>query len=76
MELYQINQLTFQYPQTNSSALYEFSASVKKGEFITICGQSGSGKSTLLRLLKPTLAPHGTMAGKSFIVNLRYLPWI
>lgn len=66
MELYQINQLTFQYPQTNSSALCEFSASVKKGEFITICGQSGSGKSTLLRFLKPTLAPHGTMAGEIF----------
>ncbi len=66
MELYQIKQLTFRYPNTNTPALYEFSASVKKGEFITICGQSGSGKSTLLRLLKPTLAPHGAMSGEIF----------
>ena len=37
--------------------------SVKKGEFLVICGPSGGGKSTLLRHIKPALTPHGTKSG-------------
>ena len=39
------------------------SLSVRKGEFLVLCGASGCGKSTLLRNLKTTLAPHGTKSG-------------
>lgn len=34
-----------------------------EGAFVVLCGMSGCGKTTLLRLLKKTLAPHGTRTG-------------
>lgn len=63
MESYQIEHLRFTYPNSENEALHPMDLTVKQGEFITICGKSGCGKTTFLRLLKPLLAPFGTLAG-------------
>lgn len=63
MKLFEIDNLTFYYPNEREPALKELSLSVESGDFFVICGKSGCGKSTLLRQLKPELAPHGTKSG-------------
>ncbi len=69
MELYKIENLTFKYPDAKEYALSGVSLSIKKGEFLTICGQSGCGKSTLLRLMKPILSPSGERGGVVLFEN-------
>lgn len=64
MEILKVENLNFTYPLTASPAISNASFSVKKGEFIAVCGATGSGKSTLLRLLKPELAPLGEVNGQ------------
>ena len=64
MELLQVKNLSFTYPNRDVPALRELSFSLERGSFCLLCGQSGSGKTTLLRLLKRELAPHGTAAGE------------
>lgn len=63
MNLLQIENLSFQYPDTSQKALDAISFSVKAGEFIVICGESGCGKTTLLKMLKRELSPHGEKSG-------------
>ena len=63
MEILNIKNLTFKYPQSEDEALRGINLTVNRGEFITICGKSGCGKTTLLRQLKPPIAPHGDIAG-------------
>lgn len=63
MESYQIKNLSFTYPNRENKALDDICLTVKRGEFITLCGKSGCGKTTLLRLLKTSLAPHGNLSG-------------
>lgn len=57
-----INNLSFQYLNTDKTALKDISFKIQKGDCIGIVGETGSGKSTLvdliLGLLKPT---HGTI---------------
>ena len=64
MEILQIKDLTFKYPDAKNNALHNVSLSVSAGEFIVICGESGCGKSTLLKLLKKELAPYGEKSGE------------
>lgn len=64
MESYRIKDLTFFYPGQEIPALCHVSLTVKRGEFMVLCGQSGCGKSTLLRQLKTMLAPHGSRTGE------------
>lgn len=64
METFKITDLSFSYPEQAKRALDGLCLTVRKGEFLTVCGQSGSGKSTLLRQLKTVLAPHGTREGE------------
>lgn len=64
MEILTIKNLTFTYPETEKTAIEDFSLSVHDGDFFVLCGQSGCGKSTLLRHLKPQLAPHGVLSGE------------
>lgn len=63
MEILQIKNLNFSYPDAQKSALCDVSLSVAAGEFIVICGESGCGKSTLLRLIKRELSPYGEESG-------------
>ena len=63
MELIKINNLSFTYKTGSVTALKDINLSIKKGDFITVCGKSGCGKTTLLRLLKPSVAPFGEIKG-------------
>lgn len=63
MEAVAIRNLSFNYPESDYYALKNINLKIKNGEFITLFGHSGSGKSTLLKLLKPCLAPNGSMEG-------------
>ena len=64
MDAFQIRNLTFAYPEQAQAALTDVSFSVPEGAFCVLAGPSGCGKTTLLRLLKPALAPHGTVCGE------------
>lgn len=64
MEILQVKNLIFRYPDGQDDALSDVSFTVKSGEFIVLCGQSGCGKSTLLKLLKRELAPFGEKSGE------------
>ena len=72
MEIFNVENLTFSFPETDKEVLKEVSFSVRRGEFVVIFGESGSGKTTLLKLLKKELSPHGKRKGQIFYdgVNL------
>lgn len=69
MEILNIKNLTFKYPQEAKKALDNISLSVNEGDFILLCGASGSGKTTLLRLLKEEMAPFGEKTGEISFIN-------
>lgn len=56
--------LSFSYPLSSGKALNDINFSVRKGEFIVLCGKSGCGKTTLLRHLKKELMPAGEKEGE------------
>ena len=64
MECFAVKDLSFRYKGETEYALKDICFSVRKGEFLTICGLSGCGKSTLLRHLKPCLQPVGECSGE------------
>ena len=64
MEIFEIRNLTFSYPQQQKQVLNDLSFSLHRGDFVTLCGPSGCGKSTLLRQLKTVLTPHGNVSGE------------
>ena len=63
MAHFEIQDLTFSYPNAKKASLDGVRLSVEKGEYIVLCGASGSGKTTLLRHLKTVLTPHGKRGG-------------
>lgn len=67
MEMIQLNNVTFTYPNSDKPALKNVSLKVSKGQFVVLCGPSGCGKSTLLRLLKKEIKPHGEFSGEIFV---------
>ncbi len=64
MEIFKIENLTFNYPNRKTSALANVSMEVVRGDFLVLMGRSGSGKTTLLRLFKPALSPNGEKSGR------------
>ena len=64
----ELKNVSFTYPD-GRAALCDVSLSVKKGEFVTLCGKSGCGKTTLLRMLKPSVSPHGDFSGEILFEN-------
>ncbi len=63
MEILAVRNLTFTYPKCSSPTVRNVSFSLKRGEFVVLCGATGSGKSTLLRMLKRELTPVGDISG-------------
>ncbi|HWQ52025.1 MAG TPA: ATP-binding cassette domain-containing protein [Terriglobales bacterium] len=63
METFNIQSLTFRYPNQRENALDRITLSVRQGEFLVLCGPSGGGKTTLLKNLKPALTPRGRREG-------------
>ena len=66
MAVFEIERLTFAYPEQEQTAIADLTLRVEAGEFLVLCGPSGCGKSTLLRQLKTVLAPHGRRSGDIF----------
>jgi energy-coupling factor transport system ATP-binding protein len=64
MNTFQLNEVTFSYPEQKKPALKNINLKIRQGEFVTLCGPSGCGKTTLLRQLKTSLAPHGDFRGE------------
>lgn len=78
-----INNLSFQYLNTDKTALKDISFDIQKGDCIGIVGETGSGKSTLvdliLGLLKPTqgeilIDNKFTVASKQWHQKIGYVP--
>ena len=64
MAHFQIQDLSFSYPTAaDQESLHNINLTIKKGEYVVLCGKSGSGKTTLLRHLKTVLTPHGRRSG-------------
>lgn len=66
MNILEIKDFSFSYPNQEKRALTEISLDIKEGTLNVICGRSGCGKSTLLRQMKSVLAPHGERKGMIF----------
>ena len=64
MEILNVKNLTFSYPQSTRTVLDDVTFSVTEGEFCVLCGATGSGKSTLLRQCKREIAAIGTKSGQ------------
>ena len=64
MACFEIEDLSFSYPEREKKALDHVNLTIEQGEFVVLCGRSGCGKSTLMRHLKPVLAPHGQKEGR------------
>ncbi|GAA0785741.1 ABC transporter ATP-binding protein [Hathewaya limosa] len=64
-----IKDVTFSYGKNNTRELSNINISIKKGEFLLLCGQSACGKTTITKLLNG-LVPHftdGDFMGDVFI---------
>ena len=71
VEEIQFKNVSFKYPNKSESILNDLNLSIKKGEYIGICGSSGSGKSTLDLLLGLFTPTDGEIIidGKIFSIN-------
>ncbi len=64
MELFQLKDVYFRYPNAGEDVLQGIHLRITSGEFIVLCGNSGCGKTTLLRHLKSAMMPHGLARGE------------
>lgn len=73
----QIEDLAFQYKQAAGKTFDGISATIHKGEIISIVGKSGCGKSTLLRLIAGLEQPlQGSIKinGKTIVNGAQFVP--
>lgn len=63
MEILNLKNVSFSYPEKDDYVLQSINLTVQQGEFIVVCGESGSGKTTLLKLLKREITPYGNQSG-------------
>ena len=66
MEILHIENLSFNYPNSEEKALENLNFSIEEGSFTVVCGMSGCGKTTLLKMLKRELTPEGKVEGKVY----------
>lgn len=66
MESFNVENLSFTYPERAEKTLDGINIRVDSGEFVLLCGKSGCGKTTFLRLLKSSLAPYGNIEGRIY----------
>ncbi len=75
MEVFNIKNMSFGFPEALGKVLTHVSLNIVEGEFVVLCGPSGCGKTTLLRLLKRELAPVGNQTGDIFYAGKRLEEW-
>ncbi len=63
MSHFEVNHLTFSYPDAPTPALEDVTLDVEPGSYLLLCGGNGSGKTTLLRHFASWVAPEGTRSG-------------
>ena len=63
MEIFNIENLSFSYNNSDKKALNNINLTVNKGDFLLVIGKSGCGKTTLLKMLKKELMPLGDTSG-------------
>lgn len=72
MEHFKIEDLSFSYATSKERlSLDKVNLTIKKGEYVVLCGKSGSGKTTLLRHLKTVLTPHGKRSGNIYFNGMK-----
>ena len=64
MNIVEIHDFCFAYPDCSSKVLDQVNMEIQEGTLNVICGRSGCGKSTLLRHFKSVLMPHGVSSGR------------
>ena len=70
MNLVEIKDFGFSYPESSRKVLEHVNLNIKEGTLNVIMGRSGCGKSTLLRQLKSGLAPAGEKEGEILYRNI------
>lgn len=63
MAHFHIQDLSFTYPGAAAPSLEHVELTIRRGDYVLLCGKSGSGKTTLLRHLKSVLMPYGKRSG-------------
>ncbi|MFX0547703.1 ABC transporter ATP-binding protein [Hathewaya histolytica] len=69
MEVINIENVTFNYPECSESAIKDINLKVNEGELVLIVGPSGCGKSTLIRLINRLVPSYcgGTIIGNVYL---------
>ncbi|MEG0664132.1 MAG: ABC transporter ATP-binding protein, partial [Clostridia bacterium] len=71
MEILQIENLSFKYPQAEKKALENVNLTIEEGSFNVICGESGCGKTTLLKMIKKEISPFGEKDGDIYFNKIK-----
>lgn len=70
MVLFEIENLSFTYPNQNRKVLSNINLKIEQGDFVSVCGKSGCGKSTLIKHFKSCSSPYGKLEGKIYYKGL------
>ena len=63
MSHFEVDHLTFTFPNALTPALEDVNLDVEPGSYLLLCGRNGSGKTTLLRHFASWATPEGTRSG-------------